>query len=229
MKTIGLLGGMSYESTLDYYKDINRLINQKLGNLHSAKILLYSFDFEEIENLQRDENWDKLAQVLSARAKILEEAGVDGVAICTNTMHIVAPFIQDSLNIELVNLVDAVAQKIKKQNLKKVALLGTKYTMIKSFYKDRLEDFGIDTIVPDEKQIEIVNSIIYKELCLGKISNSSREAFTQIIDSLKEEGAKAVILGCTEIPLLIKEENSSLPLFDSTAIHIEAIVEFMLK
>jgi len=228
MKTIGLLGGMSFESTLDYYKEINKIVNKKLGLLHSAKILLYSFDFEEIENLQKKEDWDRLSKALINKAKILEEAGARGLAICTNTMHIVAPQVQNFINIPLINIVDSVGKKIEEKGFKKVALLGTRYTMTKSFYKDKLEYFNIKTLVPNKNQIDIINSIIYKELCVGNILDSSRKEFQRIIDSLKENGAEAVVLGCTEIPLLIKEQDSSLPIFDSTKIHIDSIVDFIL-
>lgn len=221
MKTIGLIGGMSWESTVSYYQILNKTIKKQLGGLHSAKILLYSVDFAEIEEYQAKGEWDKSAKVLTDVAVRLEKAGADFMIICTNTMHKVAPEIESEISIPLIHIADATADELLKRNIKKVALLGTKYTMTQDFYKSRLISKGIDVLVPNEKDIEIVNSIIYNELCLGIISDASREQYQRVIALLKDEGAEGVILGCTEIGLLIKPEHSDLPVFDTTEIHGE--------
>jgi aspartate racemase len=219
MKTIGLIGGMSWESTVTYYQIINETIKAELGGLHSAKLLLYSVDFAEIEECQANGEWDKSADILSAAAQSLEKAGADFILICTNTMHKVAPIIQKRISIPIIHIADATAAELKKNNVKKVALLGTKYTMTEDFYKDRIRQNGIDIVVPAAEDIEIVNSVIYDELCLGIINDASRKEFVRIIESLKSVGAEAVILGCTEIGLLIKQEDSLLPVYDTTQIH----------
>jgi aspartate racemase len=221
MKTIGLIGGMSWESTVTYYQIINETIKAELGGLHSAKLLLYSVDFAEIEACQANGEWDKSADILSAAAQSLEKAGADFILICTNTMHKVAPIIQKRISIPIIHIADATAVELKKDNVRKVALLGTKYTMTEDFYKDRIRQNGIDIIVPAAEDIEIVNSVIYDELCLGIINDASRKEFVRIIESLKSVGAEAVILGCTEIGLLIKQEDSLLPVYDTTQIHAQ--------
>ncbi len=219
MKTIGLIGGMSWESTVTYYQIINETIKAELGGLHSAKLLLYSVDFAEIELCQANGEWDKSADILSAAAQSLEKAGADLILICTNTMHKVVPTIQKRISIPIIHIADATAVELKKDNVRKVALLGTKYTMTEDFYKDRIRQNGIDIVVPAAEDIEIVNSVIYDELCLGIINDASRKEFVRIIESLKSVGAEAVILGCTEIGLLIKQEDSLLPVYDTTQIH----------
>lgn len=219
MKTIGLLGGMSYESTVTYYQMINEVIKQELGGLHSAKILLYSVDFAEIERCQADGDWDKSADILTDAAMNLEKAGADFILICTNTMHKVAPQIQKHISIPIVHIAEATAEKLKQANISKVALLGTKYTMTQDFYKEKLINAGIEVIIPDEEGIEIVNDIIYNELCLGVISPSSKEKYLHIIDELANQGAQGVILGCTEIGLLVQQSDTTLPVFDTTQIH----------
>lgn len=219
MKTIGLIGGMSWESTVTYYQIINETIKSELGGLHSAKILLYSVDFAEIEECQAKGEWDKSADILSYAAQNLERAGADFIVICTNTMHKVAPQIKEKISIPILHIADATAEKLKEHNIQKVVLLGTKYTMTQNFYKEKIENEGIEVMVPDVKDIELVNSVIYDELCLGVINESSRKEFVRVIDSLKEKGAEGVILGCTEIGLLIQQKDSSLPVFDTTKIH----------
>lgn len=219
MKTIGLIGGMSWESTVSYYQILNQTIKKQLGGLHSAKVLLYSVDFAEIEGYQAKGEWDKSARVLADVAVRLEKAGADFIVICTNTMHKVVPEIESEISIPIIHIADAAADELLRHNIKKVALLGTKYTMTQDFYKSRLINKNIDVLVPNEKDMEIVNSIIYNELCLGVISDASREQYQRVIALLKDEGAEGVILGCTEIGLLIKPEHSPLPVFDTTEIH----------
>ena len=219
MKTIGLLGGMSWESTVTYYQIINETIKEKLGGLHSARILLYSVDFAEIEKCQSEGDWEKSADILSVAARNLEKAGADFIVICTNTMHKVAPEIQDRIHVPVMHIAEATAEVLKENQITKVALLGTKYTMTQDFYKKKLEENGITVLIPDEKSIEIVNRVIYDELCLGMISSGSREQYLKIIDALALKGAQGVILGCTEIGLLVHQEDTSLPVFDTTQIH----------
>lgn len=219
MKTIGLVGGMSWESTVTYYKIINECVKERLGGLHSAKIMLYSVDFAEIERCQAAGEWDKSAHILSDAAMRLESAGADFIVICTNTMHKVVPQIEENIHIPVLHIADATADELLRSNIKKTALLGTKYTMTQDFYKSRLIARGIDVMVPDERGIETVNRVIYDELCLGIISEKSRAEYAKIIANLKERGAEAVILGCTEIGLLIRPEDSVLPVFDTTVIH----------
>ena len=206
MKTIGLLGGMSWESTVPYYQIVNETVKEKLGGLHSAKLLLYSVDFAEIEECQARGEWEKSAEILGKAARGLQEAGADFLVICTNTMHKVAPQIQEQISMPILQIGTA-------------ALLGTKYTMTQDFYKEKLVQRGIQVLVPEEEEIEAVNWVIYEELCRGIISDESRKQYVKIIENLKEKGAQGVILGCTEIGLLVKQEDSPLPVFDTTAIH----------
>ena len=219
MKTLGLLGGMSWESTVTYYQIINETIKKELGGLHSAKILLYSVDFAEIEAYQAAGAWDKSAEVLGSAARNLQAAGADYIVICTNTMHKVAPKIQEKLSIPIIHIADATADALLSAGIKTVALLGTKYTMTQDFYKDRLIARGIDVLIPDAGDIEEVNRVIYEELCCGIISAGSRAEYVKIIGDLKDRGAEGVILGCTGIGLLIHQEDSPLPVFDTTVIH----------
>lgn len=225
MKTIGLIGGMSWESTVSYYQLINETIKEKLGGLHSAKILLYSVDFAEIEHYQASGDWDKSAQVLSEIAVKLEQAGADFIVICTNTMHKVAPQIQETISIPILHIAQATAHALLENGIKKVGLLGTKYTMTQDFYKEKLLDSGLEVVIPDQAGVEEVNRIIYDELCLGQIKESSKESYLDIIDDLKNAGAEAVILGCTEIGLLVKQEDTDVPLFDTTDIHAKRAAE----
>ena len=221
MKTIGLLGGMSWESTVTYYQVINETIKKELGGLHSAKCILYSVDFDEIETYQSRGEWDKSAEVLAQAAQALERAGADFIIICTNTMHKVATEIRRKITIPLLHIADTTATELKKSRIKKVGLLGTKYTMQQEFYKKVLQDNGIEVIVPDDADIEVVNRIIYDELCLGKITAPSKAAYLRIISELSQQGAQGIILGCTEIGLLVKQSDTSVPLFDTTLIHAE--------
>ena len=225
MKTIGLIGGMSWESTVTYYQLINDYVKDRLGGLHSAKLLLYSVDFEEIERWQASGDWDKSAQRLTEIAKKLEGAGADFIVICTNTMHKVAPQMEKELSIPILHIADATADALLAAGIRTVGLLGTKYTMTQNFYRSRLEQRGLSVVIPDGAGVEKVNDVIYQELCLGVIREESRACYRQIIDQLKAKGAQGVILGCTEIGLLISQEDSSLPVFDTTRIHGEAAAQ----
>ena len=219
MKTIGLIGGMSWESTVTYYEIINRTIKEKLGGLHSGKLVLFSVDFQEIEECQAKGEWNKSAEILTEAAQSLEKAGADFIVICTNTMHKIAPDIQN--NIPILHIAEATADELDKKNIKKVALLGTKYTMEQDFYKNRLVDRGIEVIVPDEEDRAEVNRVIYEELCLGNIVPLSKKRFLDVMKKLVKEGAQGVILGCTEIGLLVQQKDTDIPLFDTAAIHAE--------
>ena len=231
MKTIGLIGGMSWESTAAYYRLVNEGIKQHLGGLHSAKIVLYSVDFQEIEHLQRAADWQAAGESLAYAAQAIERAGADCVLIATNTMHKVAPMVESTTQIPLLHIADATAQSIQKAGLQKVGLLGTRFTMEQDFYKNRMtERYGIDVVVPNEAERQVVHQIIYEELCLGQIKDESRAQYRQIIHNMVERDAvEAVILGCTEISLLVGESDSPVPLFDTTAIHAQAAVEFALN
>ena len=231
MKTIGLIGGMSWESTVTYYQLINEAVKAKLGGLHSAKILLYSVDFAQIEQYQASGAWDKSAEVLTDAAKRLKAAGADFIVICTNTMHKVAPQIQRVIiHIPILHIADATADALLAKGIRKTALLGTKYTMTQDFYKERLIARGIEVVIPNNPEIETVNRVIYEELCLGVVSEASRRKYCEIIERLKkEDGAEAVILGCTEIGLLIRPEDSALSVFDTPHIHTEAAVTLALN
>lgn len=219
MKTIGLIGGMSWESTVTYYQIVNEVVKEKLGGLHSAKVLLYSVDFEEIEKCQANGEWEKSGDILTQAAQNLEKAGADFIVICTNTMHKVAPQIQSQISIPIVHIAEATADALKENNIKKVALLGTKYTMTQDFYKAKLIEAGIEVLIPDAQDVEVVNDVIYNELCLGIVSEISKEKYIQIIEKLADQGAQGVILGCTEIGLLIQQKDTKLPVFDTTQIH----------
>lgn len=221
MKTIGLIGGMSWESTVTYYQVINETVKKELGRLHSAKCILYSVDFDEIEKYQSAGEWNKSAEVLAQAASALERAGADFIVICTNTMHKVAPEISRKITVPLLHIADMTAIELKKSNIKKVGLLGTKYTMQQAFYKNVLQANGIEVIVPDDAGIEVVNSIIYDELCIGKISAQSKAAYLRIISELSNKGAQGIILGCTEIGLLVKQSDTTVPLFDTALIHAQ--------
>ena len=224
-KTIGLLGGMSWESTAIYYRELNEGIKAKLGGLHSARICMVSVDFEEIEKLQQIEDWNGTAVILSEAAIAIEKGGADFLLICTNTMHKVAPQIEANISIPILHIADATAQRLREAGIKKVGLLGTRFTMEQDFYKGRLvEKYGIDVIVPNEPEREDVHSVIYNELCLGTIDQNSRERYLKIIAQLAANGAEAVILGCTEIALLVQQNHTATPLYDTTAIHAEQAV-----
>ncbi|WP_088227332.1 aspartate/glutamate racemase family protein [Desulfosporosinus sp. FKB] len=228
MKTIGLIGGMSWESSSEYYRILNEEIKQRLGGLHSAKCVLYSVDFEEIEVCQRNNEWEKAAQILTGAAHSLEAAGADFIIICTNTMHKVAEEIQAGVHIPLLHIADVTAQEVISKGINVVGLLGTRYTMEQDFYKARLEAQGIKVLIPEEADRVIVNDVIFNELCLGQILEESRANYQRIIQNLIELGAKGIILGCTEIGLLVKSEDSTVPLFDTTELHAKEAVNFAL-
>jgi len=230
MKTIGLIGGMSWESTAEYYRIINEAVKENLGRLHSAKIVMYSVDFEEVEQLQHKGRWGKATDLMIDAAKRVERSGADFVLICTNTMHKMAGDVAANINIPLLHIADATAEKITSLGLKKIGLLVTKFTMEQDFYKGRLkEKFGIRVVIPNESEREIVHNVIYKELCLGEIKDLSRERIKTIINGLSDNGAQGIILGCTELPLLIKQEDCPVPLFDTTIIHAKAAVAYALR
>ena len=228
MKTIGLIGGMSWESTVPYYKIINEEVRDRLGGLHSAKVILYSVEFDEIETCQSSGDWEKSGGILGSAAQGLEMAGADFILICTNTMHKVAPQIASMVQIPVVHIADATADELEKCNIQKAGLLGTKYTMTENFYKQKLIDRGIDVIIPDGTEVDIVNDIIFHELCMGEIRAESRRKFQEIIAHMKMQGAEGIILGCTEIGLLIHQADSPLPVFDTTVIHARRAVELAL-
>ena len=221
MKTIGMIGGMSWESTVTYYQIVNEVVKRELGGLHSAKVLMYSVDFDEIERYQAAGEWDESARILGDAAANLEKAGADFIVICTNTMHKVAPDIARRVSIPILHIAEATAQALKAANVARVGLLGTKYTMTQAFYKDVLTASGIDVLVPQGGEIDEVNSVIYDELCLGDIRPESRHRFLEIIEGLRARGAQGVILGCTEIGLLVKQADTDIPVFDTTLIHAE--------
>ncbi len=224
MQTIGLLGGMSWESTELYYRWINEKVKEKLGGLHSAKIVLVSVDFQEIETLQHQNRWDEAGAALAKAGQQIEAAGADFLLICTNTMHKVAPQIAAAINIPILHLADATAVRIQQKGLQKVGLLGTNFTMEQDFYRGRLEQHGLDVIVPNAADRAIVHGVIYNELCLGKVQDASRREFLRIIDDLHAQGAEGIIEGCTEIVMLVQQQHTAVPLFDTTAIHAETAV-----
>ncbi len=229
MKTIGLLGGMSWESTVGYYRAINEGVKNILGGLHSAKIAMYSVDFEPIEKLQHAGDWKGTAIILSEAARSVESAGADFLLICTNTMHKVAPEIEKSVKIPLLHIADATAEVLVHEGIKTVGLLGTAFTMEQDFYKGRLsENYGLDVLVPNVEDRQIVHKIIYQELCLGKIQADSKTEYLRIIDMLANQGAEAVILGCTEIGMLVNQGDTKVKLLDTTAIHAEKAVEYAI-
>ncbi len=222
MKTIGLIGGMSWESTVPYYATINEAIRERLGGLHSAKIVLYSVEFAEIERLQHENRWDEAGAILADVAQRLERAGADFLVLCTNTMHIVAPQIEAAVQIPLLHIGDPTAEEIHRHGIRTVGLLGTRFTMEKDFYRARLERAGLRVITPNDHDRDVVHRIIYEELCLGRIENGSRNAYKEVMGRLIDAGAEGIILGCTEIGLLIGPQDAPVPLFDTTALHARA-------
>ncbi|CAI3119080.1 Putative racemase YgeA [Acinetobacter calcoaceticus] len=229
MKTIGLLGGMSWESTALYYQQINKMVHGKLGKLHSAKVIINSVDFEEIAALQAKGLWQEAGAYLAEQAQNLEKAGAECILVCTNTMHKIASQIEDAITVPFLHIADATAKEIVSQDIGKVALLGTAFTMEQDFYKARLQEHGIDVMIPNEADRKIVHRIIYEELCLGVINPDSRQKYETIVEALIAEGAEGIILGCTEICMLIGELKFSVPLFDTTTIHAKEAVSFSLN
>ncbi|MBS3779013.1 MAG: aspartate/glutamate racemase family protein [Desulfovermiculus sp.] len=229
MKTIGLLGGMSWESTLGYYRSINQGIKNALGGLHSAEIVLYSVDFDPVEKMLSLGDWDGLAESLSLAAESVEAAGADFLLLCTNTMHMIADQIQDSLGIPLLHIADATAESLVDQGIERVGLLGTAFTMEQDFYRQRLQDmYDIEALIPDMEERRFVHEVIFQELCLGTVNTASKRQYLQIIQRLAEKGAQGVILGCTEIGMLVKQQDTRVRLFDTTAIHAEKAVDYAL-
>ncbi|SDQ83261.1 aspartate racemase [Pseudoxanthomonas sp. CF385] len=229
MKTIGLIGGMSWESTVPYYRQVNEGIKARLGGLHSAKVVLYSVDFHEIEQLQRDGDWDTAGEVLADAARRVQAAGADLLVLCTNTMHKVAPQMEAAVSIPLLHIADATGAAITAAGHRTVGLLGTRFTMEQDFYRQRLQDrHGLQVLVPEADDRRLVHDVIYDELCRGVIRDPSREAYRRVMDDLVERGAQAIILGCTEIGLLVGPQDARVPLFDTTALHASAAVEAAL-
>jgi aspartate racemase len=229
MKTIGLIGGMSWESTTMYYQVINREVARRLGGLHSAKCNLISLDFEDIASRQRAGDWDGMARTLSGAAQRLEAGGADCVLIGTNTMHLVAPAVQRAIGVPLLHIAEVTADAVVAQGMRKVGLLGTRFTMEQPFYKERLAARGIDCVVPDEAGRTEVHHIIFDELCMGQLNPASRQALQLICADLAEQGAEGIILGCTELPLILSADDMALPLFDTTTLHALAAVDFALQ
>jgi aspartate racemase len=230
MKTIGLIGGMSWESTAEYYRIINEAVKERLGGFHSAKIVMYSVDFKEIRELQLEARWDEATNLMIDAANRVERGGADFVLICTNTMHKMAEEVEASISIPLLHIADVTAERIVSSGLKKVGLLGSAYTMEQDFYKGRLkEKYGLEVVIPGETEREVVDNIIFNELCLGEIKDSSREQIKTIMRNLIDDGAQGIILGCTELPSLIKQKDCSVPIFDTTAIHAKAAAEYAFR
>ena len=229
MKTIGLVGGMSWESTLEYYRVINQYTKERLGGFHSAKVVLYSVDFAEVESQQHEGRWDDLTRLMIDAAQRVERAGAEVLVICTNTMHKMADDVQGKIRIPVLHIVDAAAEAIKSRSIKKVGLLGTRFTMEQDFYKQRLiRNHGLEVIIPEEKEREAIHRILYNELCLGEIKEQSKGTFRAIIAGLKARGAQGIVLGCTEIPILVSQDDYRIPLFDTTTLHARAAVDFAL-
>ena len=230
MKTIGLIGGMSWESTLEYYRIINEAVKEKLGGFHSAEMVLYSVDFAEVEALQHRGEWDRAAVLLTEAARRVEAAGADCALLATNTMHRVFDEIRKGIRIPLLHIADVTGREIQARGLKRIGLLGTRFTMEQEFYKGKLaRDFGIDVLIPDEAERRAIHGILYDELCLGAVKDASREVFRKIIGGLESRGAQGIVLGCTEIPLIVKQKDYALPLFDTTDLHARAAVDLALS
>ncbi len=228
MKTIGLIGGMSWESTVTYYQEINRIVQKRLGGLHSAKILLFSIDFAELAAYQENDEWDKAAEMMKDAAERLEKGGAQLLLICANTMHKALPYMTD-VQIPVLHIATATAAKLTADGVTKVGLLGTKYTMLQDFYKEKIVEDGIEVLIPGDPEVEEVNRIIYDELCRGILRDDSRKVLCTEIEKFREKGAQGVILGCTELDLLVSEKDSCLPLYDTTLIHAEVAAEEALK
>jgi aspartate racemase len=229
VRTIGLIGGMSWESTVPYYQTINRLVSRRLGGLHSAKIALYSVDFHEIERMQAEGRWAESGEVLAEAARAVRRAGAECIVLCTNTMHKLAPQIEAAVDVPLLHIADATAARVKDAGLRRIGLLGTAFTMEEDFYRGRLVSrHGLEVLTPPKEQRDLVHRVIYGELCLGQVRDQSRQAFRQVVSDLVARQAEGVILGCTEIGLLLRPDDALVPLFDTAAIHAEAAVDFAL-
>jgi aspartate racemase len=230
MKTIGLIGGMSWESTAEYYRIVNEAVKEKLGGFHSARIVLYSVDFAEVEAFQHRGQWDRAVVLLTEAARRVEAAGADFALLCTNTMHRVFDELQKNLRIPLVHIADVTGREITARGLRRVGLLGTRFTMEQEFYKGKLTaDYGLEILIPGEAERQAVHAILYDELCLGEVIEASRKVFKKIIRGLEDRGAQGVILGCTEIPLIVHQRDYKIPLFDTTDLHARAAVELALR
>lgn len=230
MKTIGLIGGMSWESTVEYYRIINQEVSRRLGGLHSGKILMYSVDFGEVESLMRDGRWDEIGGHVAGIARTLETGGADLVLLCTNTVHKIADRIESAIRVPFIHIADAAGEEIVGNGMSTVGLLGTRYTMEEDFYKKRLaEKFGLSVLIPPDEKRGVINDVIFNELCKGVVKPTSKNEFKAVIDELIVRGAQGIILGCTEIPMLIGDEDSSVPLFDTTKIHALRAVDYALS
>ena len=228
MKTIGLLGGMSWESTVSYYQIINRVVKQRLGGFHSAKCLLFSVDFAAIETCQAEGRWDDAAAILADGARRLERGGADFMLICTNTMHKVAPQVAAAVGIPLLHLAEVTADELLRRGMTRAALLGTRYTMEEDFYSGVLQRRGIEVLTPDAEERRMINDVIFKELCMGRIEDASRQKFLTVIDGLRRQGAQGIVLGCTEIGLLVRPQDTDAPMLDTTLLHATAAAEMAL-
>ncbi len=228
MKTLGLIGGTSWVSTVDYYRYINKLANEKRGGLNYAQILLYSISFNDVKSLADASDWENLGLLLSGIARNLENAGAEAIVLCANTIHIVAEKVEEKITIPLIHITDATAQEILRQGLKKIALLGTKFTMDNDFYRERLARFGIETIIPNDEERDFIHWSIFEELGKDIFTEETKQKYLEIIENLNESGAEGVIFGCTEIPMLLKPEDCPIPSFDTTFLHAQAAVEFAL-
>jgi len=230
MKTIGMIGGMSWESSLEYYRIMNQAVKEKLGGFHSAQCILYSVDFDDVEKLQHQGDWESLTRLMIEAAQRVKKAGAGFLIICTNTMHKMADEVQGAVQIPLLHIADVTGGAVKANGQSRVGLLGTKFTMEQDFYKGRLKEIhGIDVLIPEDKERQVIHDILYNELCLGEIKELSREKFQSIIQNLVKRGAQGVILGCTEIPLIVRQEDYEIPLYDTTALHAKAAVDFALQ
>ncbi|MQY61177.1 amino acid racemase [bacterium] len=230
MKTIGMIGGMSWESSLEYYRIMNQAVKEKLGGFHSAPCILYSVDFDDVEKLQHQGDWESLTRLMIEAAQRVKKAGADFLVICTNTMHKMADEVQGAIQIPLLHIADVTAEAVKANGQSQVGLLGTKFTMEQDFYKGRLQEIhGIDVLIPEDKERQVIHDILYNELCFGEIKELSKGKFQSIIQNLVKRGAQGVILGCTEIPLIVRQEDYEIPLYDTTALHSRAAVDFALQ
>jgi aspartate racemase len=228
MKTIGMIGGVSWESSIEYYRILNETVKERLGGLHSAKCLMYSVEFQTVVDLMEADNWDELSGLMQEAARVLKTGGADFLIICSNTLNQLAPEIKNNTGIPVLSIADSVARKIQSLGIHKAGFIGTRYSMEGDYYRETLQKYGIEYIIPEDSEREIINNIIFEELCLGVLKQTSKESLINIINKLQAKGAEGIILGCTEIPLLIKQEDVYLPVFDTLAIHADAAVELAL-